>query len=188
MSDYYQMLAEIETIQDESLRLFVTKTILKAPEKYWLIPASSSGKYHPAQSLGEGGLLRHILAALYFGREFCHAYSATEAEIDYVQAALILHDVGKAIAEPHDIVWATELRSMAKESFDTDAVRVVIQAVRNHMGVWSTGSMQCQLDERGPKRFPEDFSRVDQIVHLADFAASRKRVDLTKLGTVCDPV
>ena len=33
----------------------------KLPAYFWVTPASTSGKYHPACDLGEGGLVRHSI-------------------------------------------------------------------------------------------------------------------------------
>ena len=33
---------------------------------FWTMPASTSGKYHPAHSLGQGGLIRHTRAVVLF--------------------------------------------------------------------------------------------------------------------------
>lgn len=175
-----QINMQINTILNEELRNFVKSILDKVPEKFWTIPASSSGKHHPEQSNGEGGLVRHILATLYFAREFCIVYSASEDEQDIVKASLLLHDIGKAIAEPHDIVGAQVLRWADKTS--NPLIQATIAGVRWHMGPWSTGSTLCHKDERGFRSFPEGFTRVEQIVHLSDYAASRKRVNLTKLG------
>lgn len=181
MTDKELLFIEVDTISDGLLRDFVKEVLEnKTPDAFWTIPASSSGKHHPEQSNGEGGLVRHILAGLYFVREFCIAYSADESEKDICIASMILHDIGKAIAEPHDIVLTRQLSWMLKDNYDTYGISMTVNAVRWHMGKWSTGSTDGY--EPGNRKFPEDFSRIEQIVHLADYAASRKRVNLTKLG------
>lgn len=182
LTEKEQLLEEISTITNDELKMFVNRAISKAPETFWTIPASSTGKHHPEQSNGEGGLVRHILAGLYFIREICIPYAATAEEKDACIAAMILHDVGKAIAEPHDIVWSTQLRWLAGACTEESLISKAIDGVRWHMGPWSTGATMCHYAERGPKVFPQDFSRIEQIVHLADYAASRKRVNMTKLG------
>lgn len=175
-----QLQAACELIKDATLQKFTIDILQRAPESFWTIPASSSGKHHPEQSNGEGGLVRHILACLYMARETFCMYSATEEEQDCVIAAIIMHDIGKAMNEPHDIVCAQALRYARGKSEDSLLLKT-IAGVRWHMGKWSTGSTDCAYEERGPKRFPEDFTRIEQMVHLADYYASRKRVNLSKL-------
>ena len=156
------------------LKPFIKAVLDAAPYSFWTIPASSTGKYHPELSRGEGGLVRHTLAAVYMAKELFRAYDTTKAEEDTVIAALMIHDIGKAMAEPHDIVGATKLRYIAKD-FDCPMAYAVIAGVRWHMGCWSTGSTHCAEAERGQKAFPHGFSKVEQIVHIADYVVSRKR-------------
>jgi HD domain len=177
-----QLLEGTKLIKNELLNGFVLTALGKVPETFWTIAASSTGKYHPEQSNGEGGLVRHVLATLYFARELFICYSCTQDEQDIINAAIILHDVGKAIAEPHDIVAATTLRWLYKDQkLVSPMILAAIDGVRWHMGKWATGSTDCQEDEQGRKSFPDNFTRTSMIVHLADYAASRKRVNLTKL-------
>lgn len=179
MNERELLYEHLTLIKNPELREWVKTQLDKQDEKFWLIPASSSGKYHPEQSRGEGGLVRHVLGTLYFAREWFEVYSADLVEKDVVIAALMLHDIGKTMHEPHDIVGAQELRW---DKSTDPIIQLTIAGVRWHMGPWSTGSTKCHPDERGLRRFPEDFTRTEQMVHLSDYAASRKRVNLTKLG------
>jgi hypothetical protein len=181
MTDQELLYLEVKKINNEEIKRFVTEALKKVDRQFWLIPASSTGKYHPKQSNGKGGLVRHILAALYFAHEFFYNYPVTEDQKDVVVGALLLHDIGKSMNEPHDIVAATNLRRLANK-YITDNIADLISCVRWHMGPWSTGSTMCHIDERGGKEWPQDFTMLEQIVHLSDYAASRKRVNLTKLG------
>ena len=55
---------EIELIKDEELKKFAKYCMDKVPEYFFHVAASSTGKYHPAYTLGEGGLVRHVKAAV----------------------------------------------------------------------------------------------------------------------------
>lgn len=55
---------EIGYISDETLKKIVVDTLDASPECIQTIPASSSGKYHPVYLLGDGGLVRHVRAAV----------------------------------------------------------------------------------------------------------------------------
>lgn len=183
MTEKTQLTNSTSLIKNDNIRAFTQAALNSAPEKFWVIPASSTGKHHPEQALGEGGLVRHVITTLYFARELFECYSCTQDEQDVIFAALILHDIGKAIDEPHDIVAATTLRRLYKDTGKTSPkLLAVIEGVRWHMGKWATGSTDCHEDERGNKIFPTNFTRTSIIIHLADYMASRKRVNLTKLG------
>lgn len=182
MTERNQLLQSATLIKNELVSTFTLAALSNVPEKFWTIPASSTGKHHPEQSNGEGGLVRHVLATLYFARELFCCYSCTQDEQDIIYAALMLHDIGKAMDEPHDIVAATNLRWLYKDQkLVSPMILAVIDGVRWHMGKWATGATDCHEDERGSKTFPTSFTRTSMIVHLADYAASRKRVNLTKL-------
>ena len=47
---------ELELICSDEIRKMVELTLEKVPEYFYTIPASTTGKYHPAYSLGVGGL------------------------------------------------------------------------------------------------------------------------------------
>lgn len=181
MTELEMFEAQWNKLPEGNLKDFVQEAVKHIPEAFWTIPSSRTGKHHPPFANGEGGLLRHTLASLYFGRELCIAYGLNDDDRLVVTAALLLHDIGKAIAEPHDIVWTTKLRWIARGKYDSFEVLRVIGAVRWHMGRWATGSTDCDEAERGVKAFPDNFTTIEQVVHLADYAASRKRCDLTKL-------
>jgi hypothetical protein len=50
----------ISLIEDDDLRGFTYFLLSQAHPDFWIIPSSSSGKYHPAWENGKGGLIRHI--------------------------------------------------------------------------------------------------------------------------------
>jgi len=52
---------EIERINDSGVKNFVKIALDNAVEQFWLCPSSSTGKYHPLEDQGEGGLIRHLI-------------------------------------------------------------------------------------------------------------------------------
>ena len=59
INDYNTLIELVSSlIKTEKIREFVLNFLEnEVPEYFKTIPASSSGKYHPASSLGEGGLV-----------------------------------------------------------------------------------------------------------------------------------
>lgn len=182
---YYSSLLfkQLGFIDNKEIVTFIIEVFNKIPSKFHTIAASSTGKHHPSQSNGIGGLVRHILATLYFAKELFYAYDTPVEHRDIIIGALMLHDIGKAMDEPHDIVASTNLRWLAKK-YDSQAINALVEGVRWHMGRWATGSTDCNPLEVGQKFWPHSFTDIEQIVHLADYMASRKRVDLTRLGII----
>ena len=55
---------EINYIKNDRIKNSLIIMLDKLPDYFYHVPASSTGKYHPSFSLGEGGLLRHTKAAV----------------------------------------------------------------------------------------------------------------------------
>lgn len=89
--------AEIALIHHEDIRLLVRATLDACPACFWSMPAATTGKHHPAISLGEGGLVRHTRAVV---RIACHlldmqGITPQERQYSIALAACILHDCCK---------------------------------------------------------------------------------------------
>ena len=84
---------ELDYIQIERIRMAGELLIGEIPDYFFEVAASSTGKYHPSFSLGEGGLLRHTKAAVKIAQEllslemFCKYAQETK---DLMVLALIL--------------------------------------------------------------------------------------------------
>jgi len=50
---------ELSQMTDSKAKEFTKQCLEKLPEYFFEVPASTTGKYHPEFSLGEGGLVRH---------------------------------------------------------------------------------------------------------------------------------
>ena len=169
---------ELDLIVDEELRS-VVKAFLneRVPYYFWECGASSSGKYHPVFSQGYGGLVRHTKAVVMFAEELLrmssYAYMREEYK-DYVIAACLLHDTYKyGSADTMDKDEYANHATKAAYAFkmfcrecDYEASEYLLDAMRGHMGQWSTNR-----DDR-------PFTSIDRCVHLADYMASRSFIDI----------
>lgn len=77
--------------------MFYTMALLdNAPDYFWTVPASSTGKNHRADENGEGGLVHHTARACAVGehliRAFDYQWNSKPFIANYVRAALLLHD------------------------------------------------------------------------------------------------
>ena len=87
---------EISWIHSKSIQQFARYCVDNLPDYFFMVPASSSGKYHPSYALGDGGLVRHTKAAVAVAHElfnlemFQKQFSDTEQ--DLILLSLILHD------------------------------------------------------------------------------------------------
>jgi len=81
---------ELQSIHDENIRNFVVKCFDElCPDYFWTVPCSTSGKYHPQISLGEGGLVRHTKLAVWWGLHLITALSTVPEFSDIPQHLLI---------------------------------------------------------------------------------------------------
>ena len=166
------LFSEVDKIQSPDIKEFTIQALGLAPDYFWVIPASSSGKYHPMDSLGKGGLVRHTKKVIYFAGELCRAYEMDDQrQVDSIASACILHDTlkngfpnsGHTIDE-HPLLPRKHYQGIAHltESFDQ-----IMDCMEPHMGQWGL---------KGGARKPE--SQAEWVVHLADYIASRKEVSL----------
>ena len=90
----------LETIKDDEIRTFAYVLIENLPSYIWEVGASSTGKYHPAYSLGQGGLMRHQIAVVRFLNFFfeLEQYNTkfTSREMDLMRVAGLVHDGRKS--------------------------------------------------------------------------------------------
>lgn len=169
---------ELNLIICEDLRSAVREFLIDGtPDYFWKDGASSSGKYHPAFSQGEGGLVRHTKAVVMFAEELLrmssYAYMKDEYK-DYTIAACILHDTCKYGMEEYDKTeYKNHARNAAKafkdfceQVMDYQPSEYLLDAIRSHMGQWSTNA------EDRP------FTSIDRCVHMADYMASRSFIDI----------
>ena len=169
--------AELSLIEDEKIKQFVIDVFEKmCPDYFWTVPCSTSGKYHPQYALGEGGLIRHVKSAVWWGIELSRALEMEQYH-DEMVAALLLHDLIKngkgldskgyplerGVTGTHGVTLANKIDI---QILDTDTHREIAYRILNgiagHMGIWTTSAVHR----------PE--SSFEKLIHLADYCASRK--------------
>ena len=181
---------ELSLIKSKEIKQFVIDIFDKlCPDYFWTCPCSTSGKYHPQVSLGEGGLVRHTKLAVWWGIELLRALgtSADFRNIPYdklqdeVIATLLLHDMiknGKGLnAQGRPLesgVTGTHGVTLVEKILESDIPDVrsydrILVGITAHMGIWTTDPM------RRPDVINEpDMKAFAQLIHLADYCASRK--------------
>ena len=105
MTEQQKKLVEpiLSTIKNDDIREFAEVLLDGMPDYIWHVGASSTGKYHPAYSLGEGGLMRHQIAVVRFLNFFfeLEQYNTkfTDREADLMRVAGLAHDGRKSGAQ-----------------------------------------------------------------------------------------
>lgn len=175
----------LNTFENEDIKEFAKTVIDEAPDYWFHVGASSTGKYHPDYALGDGGLVRHTLGVVRF---LNHIYGIesianqyTSRERDLLRVAAIAHDMWKSGTQEeyekskwtrfdHPLLSARHIYNMVGL---TEAERRFIgMAISSHMGQWNT-------DKRHPDvTLPKPQDKYQVILHLADYLASRKDIEL----------
>ena len=181
-----QMIISIlNTIVNEDIREFAKVLIEGLPDYIYHVGASSTGKYHPTYSLGEGGLMRHQIAVVRFLNYFfeLEQYNTkfTSREMDLMRVAGLVHDGRKSGEQAdyehskftkfdHPLQMANVIRSLDGMYLNHDEIELMAHCIESHMGQWNT-------DRKNSVVLPKPMDEYQCFVHLADYLASRK--DLT---------
>lgn len=179
---------ELAFIKSDEIRNFTEKALENLPDYFWHVPASSSGKYHPPYALGDGGLVRHTIAAVNIAQTLMeleqYKNAMTDIWHDCVISALLLHDGFKQGKESkaghtvkdHAIICADWVKSdeLFKSFRSTKDKELIADLIRTHMGEWDTNN--------------KPGTSLQKFVHMCDFLASRKTIiyDFGKRVTTVD--
>ncbi len=157
-----------------------TETMLNLlPDYFYEVPASSTGKYHPAYTLGDGGLVRHTKMAVRIAKELLDNPSIgdkyTTDEKDLMIMGLILHDglksgltKNKYTQVEHPLLIAKYIiDNQNKLQLSNEQITFVTDAIKTHMGPWNT-------DYQGNEVLEKPKTKYQNFVHMCDYLASRK--------------
>lgn len=176
-SEYFTK--EIDCIKNEKIRHSLIYMIEELPDYFFLVPASSTGKYHPEYAKGEGGLLRHSKAAFRIGYELLInpiiGDKYTSDEKDLMLVGLLIHDglkLGKEDSKytkfDHPILMANYIEEQKDNLELSDEQRkLVCEVIKTHMGPWTT-------DYQGREVLEKPKTKYQSFVHMCDYLASRK--------------
>jgi len=177
----------IAKIHSPTVRSFLVAMIGKLPGYFYHVPASSTGKYHPSFALGDGGLVRHTLAALRVADDLLENesinYDLPLGGADMVRAAITIHDGWKQglTGEDHTTfthplmprkVYEQFVKGTLDFSEEQEAViEAILSAIDSHMGEWNTSRYEETV-------LPKPANPLQRTVHLCDYMASRKYLSL----------
>jgi len=184
MNKEEMFLEELEYIKDENLQESLLKIIESLPEYWFHVAASSTGKYHPKYSLGEGGLLRHSKSAMRIGYELledpCIGDKYTDREKDLMLIALLVHD-GLKLGEKeerytrfdHPILMANYIKkNQDKFSLKEEDAIFIADVIKTHMGPWTK-------DYNGNEILEKPKTKYQSFVHMCDFLAAKKFIQVS---------
>ena len=170
---------ELLLIQNDDIRSKTITVLEQVNEKFFIAPASSSGKYHPKYALGEGGLVRHTKAAIKIAMSLfaIDEYTFVPDMRDYIIAALILHDTCKSGIDWKNEYSVHEHPLLVSELIENalspnDPYRWIVgRLIESHMGQWTTSKHSNIV-------LPHPLTDAQKFVHLCDYLASRNFIDI----------
>ena len=173
---------EISYIKDDKIKSSLITILNKLPEYFYHVPASSTGKYHPEFSLGEGGLVRHTKAAVRIALELFNnpaLNNFTQREKDLIIFSLVVHDglkSGLTKSEytlfEHPILISNFIKDNKNElELSKKDIDFICSCVETHMGPWTK-------NYKGEEILTPPSTKYQRFVHMCDYLASRKFLDI----------
>ena len=176
----------LNTIESEDIRKFAERCIETIPDYFWNVGASSTGKYHPQYALGDLGLARHTCALVRFLNHIfavdCFGKNFTQREKDLMRVAGMMHDSRKSGNDDdftknkytkfdHPLLAANVIRGLKGNELPDKEIEMIATTIESHMGAWNT-------DKRSSMVLPLPKNKYQTILHLADYLASRKDIEV----------
>lgn len=174
---------EINYIENERYKENIRILIDLLPDYFFEVPASSTGKYHPTFALGTCGLVRHTKVAVKIAKELFNNESISGAythnEKDLMLMALILHDGLKSGLKKSEytnfdhplLVSNYIMENKDKLTLKENEIKFLCSTIESHMGPWNTNNYSNVV-------LPKPESRYQRFVHMCDYLASRKFLDV----------
>jgi hypothetical protein len=169
---------QIEKISSVPIRDFVVEALEHADPKFWTAPCSSTGKYHPPEDQGEGGLIRHLIKGTAVVEQFARRAQFSQLEQDLAIASYLLHDCckdgmpwGEYTDYTHGLIAYNWLQQFRLD--DEYAKQTILDGVRYHMAPW------CYAVS--PFRKEGDFTKEEMMLNINELTralVSPSRVEL----------
>ena len=173
---------EISYIKNERIKRSLIIFLDKLPSYFYEIPASSTGKYHPDFALGKSGLVRHTKVAVRIAVELFNNPSLTNFkndEKDLLIFSLIIHDglkdgfiKGEYTVFEHPILISNFIKECKNDlELKDKEIDFISDVVITHMGPWTK-------NYKGEEVLTPPKSKYQKFVHMCDYLASRKFLDV----------
>lgn len=169
---------ELNLIEDKNLKKFAKEILKNADDYFFIMPASTSSKYHPEYTNVPGGLLLHTKAVIQFIINIIEIkiFSINKHEKDLLIIAGLAHDIKKmgdgkieVTVKNHPKLGADYIETVYLENvklLSNNDLQYISNAIKNHMGLWDKNILSFNNDG-------------EKVLHLADYLASRKNIEVS---------
>jgi len=178
----------LNTFENDDIKEFAVEILNNLPSYIWEVGASSTGKYHPSYTLGVLGLMKHQVAVVRFINFFFeleqYKNRFTSRQRDLLRLAALTHDGRKSGSQEdyekskytkfeHPLLMAKVYLSYKDKGFlPEEELKYIAVAISKHMGQWNT-------DKRSSIELPKPSDEASELLHLADYLASRKCLNMS---------
>ena len=174
---------EFNLIKNVNFKKFAEEVIANADDYFFVVPASSSGKYHPQVSLGDGGLVRHTRCVAYFATWLAESFCMTQEDSDLLIIAALAHDIKKQgngktnyTVHEHPLLASNYIAEIRNKFTEDEISEIQVQkiccAVASHMGKWGHNAEFI----KGKEPLPLPTTEFEKLLQAADYLASRKEL------------
>ena len=177
----------LNTFENEDIKNFAMEIINNFPPYIWEVGASSTAKYHPSYTLGQYGLIKHSIAVTRFINFFFELEQYNKVfdsrQRDLLRLAALTHDGRKSGEQEdyenskytkfnHPLLMAKVYMSYKdKGCLPENELKFIAACIGKHMGQWNT-------DKRSDIVLPKPNDQASELLHLADYLASRKCLNM----------
>lgn len=174
---------ELFDIQDQNLKSFAVKLLTEAPDYFFTVPASSSGKYHPYFAREDNGLVKHTRCVVFFAECNAESFNFDSYMKDMLIIAAIAHDIKKqgnnnygrhTVWEHPELAhdYILEMQAKYPDLISLENATIIANAILCHMGKWSN----LPQFTKGKKVYPLPVSLFEYALQSADYMASRTEI------------
>ena len=159
---------EISLIKNEAIKTWTRESLSNSPDYFFVAPASSTGKYHPDCTLGNGGLLVHTKRVIYIINRLSAGWGLTDIERDIVLSAGILHDIaktGRGNGSYEDYINHSLNAQKYLKEMENNSIVKIRSCVEHHMGLWTPEIIKKDI---------RDYTLLELLVYTADYMATTK--------------
>lgn len=174
---------EIGYIKNPRYKESIKTLIELLPDYFFSVPAASTGKYHPGYAQNDGGLVRHTKAAVKIAHSLLDnpvtGSKFTSDEKELMMMALIMHDGLKSGLEKekytkveHPLLVSNYIKeNKDKLTLTENEILAMTNMIESHMGAWNK-------DFNGNEVLPVPVNKYQKFVHMCDYLASRKFLEV----------
>lgn len=174
----------LDRFETDDIKKYCMDMIAEIPDYIFIIPSSTTGKYHNATQCQMHGQLFHIYA---FGRimnymldlEYNQHKFKSPIQRDLLRCTPILHDgwkcgetESKYTVFEHPVIAGEKIRTLkVTHDINQDYKNYLADLCASHSGQWTTS-------KRSDVVLPKPNSEAQYLVHLCDYLSSRNDIDL----------